>query len=151
MNDSHQITRLLFTYAERLDAGDLAGVAGLFERSTYRTAETDYVLTGSDEVLVAQTAVVRLYDGVPRTHHNITNVDIDIADDGSSATSRCYFTVIQAVPDQAMQIIAIGRYHDTFEQIDGVWRFTDRLIHLDHMGDMSKHLRLDGLDGLDLA
>ncbi len=146
MNDSHQITRLLFTYAERIDAGDLAGVAALFERSTYRTAETDYVLTGSDEVLVAQTAVVRLYDGVPRTHHNITNVDIDIADDDSSATSRCYFTVIQAVPDQAMQIIAIGRYHDTFEQIDGVWRFTDRLIHLDHMGDMSKHLRLDGLD-----
>lgn len=148
MTDSQQITRLLLAYAEHLDAGDFASVGALFDHATYRTAGTDYALTGATEVRSTQEAVVRLYDGVPRTHHNITNITVDADTDegGESATSRCYFTVIQAIPDDEIRIIAIGRYHDTFEKVDGVWRFSERIIHLDHMADMSAHLRLDGID-----
>ena len=145
-DDAEAITALLLRYADRLDAGDLAGVGALFGHSTYRTSGTDYVLTGAAEVAGAQQAMVRLYDGVPRTHHNITNISIDVAEDRRTATSRCYFTVMQAVPDEDICIIAFGRYEDTLERVADEWRFTDRLIHLDQMADMSKHLRLDGID-----
>ena len=44
-------------------------------------------------------------------------------------------------------VILAGRYHDTFERFDDRWCFTDRLIHLDLVGDLSTHLHLDRLGG----
>jgi hypothetical protein len=38
-------------------------------------------------------------------------------------------------------VIIAGRYHDAFATIDGEWRFTDRLIFSDLVGDLSHHLR----------
>ena len=35
------IARLLFTYADRLDAGDLAGMSALFEHATFRSVGAD--------------------------------------------------------------------------------------------------------------
>jgi uncharacterized protein (TIGR02246 family) len=134
---------LLHAYAEAIDAGDLEGVARLFEHATYRTEGVGQVLEGADAVLAAQRAVVRLYDGSPRTHHVITNVRVHPDDDGRTARSRSYFAVVFAAPDEEPRIILTGRYHDELELADGSWRFRDRLIHLDQIGDLSGHLHLD--------
>jgi hypothetical protein len=40
-----------------------------------------------------------------------------------------------------VQPVIAGRYHDTFVQSGGSWRFTDRLIFSDLIGDLSRHLR----------
>ncbi len=58
-----------------------------------------------------------------------------------SRPARCYFTVLQAVPGLPLQPILAGQYHDEFEQVDGDWRFTDRLILPDLLGDLSRHMR----------
>ena len=84
---------------------------------------------------------VILYDGVPNTKHVISNVTIEIADDRASASARSYFTVLQGRPDFALQPIIAGRYHDRFERADGEWRFADRQIIPDLIGDLSHHLR----------
>jgi 3-phenylpropionate/cinnamic acid dioxygenase small subunit len=139
-SDDQAITTLLHTYAERLDAGDLDGVAALFADATWRTPERPEPLRGMAAVRRAYDGVL-LYDGVPATRHVITNVVIDVAANRATATARSYFTVLQARPDLPLQPIICGRYHDAFVRDDAGWRFADRLILPDLVGDLRRHLR----------
>jgi len=58
------------------------------------------------------------------------------------------------VPDQPsshraienLQPIVSGRYHDRFERRDGQWRFVQRHVRTDLLGDVSRHLRDSGDD-----
>ena len=77
------IARLVFGYAERLDAGDLAGMAALFDGAHLRTASGDGVtFTGAAEVLAAFDGSVQRFEaGTPSTKHVTTNLIVD-ADDG---------------------------------------------------------------------
>jgi ketosteroid isomerase-like protein len=137
-DDRAAITALVMGYAERIDAGDLAGVAAYFADATYRSAQGgDY--RGAAAVREVLQRLVILYDGVPRTRHVTTNLVIELA--GDAATARSYFTVLQAAPGAPLQPIVAGRYHDCFVRADGVWRFADRLIFMDLIGDLSRHLR----------
>jgi 3-phenylpropionate/cinnamic acid dioxygenase small subunit len=139
VDDADAIQSLIHSYAELLDAGDLDGVAALFEHATWRSSSRTDVLRGAQQVREAYHGVI-LYDGVPRTRHVISNVTV-VCDDAPVATARCYFTVLQAVPGLALQPILAGQYHDEFERVDGQWRFTDRVILPDLIGDLSHHMR----------
>jgi 3-phenylpropionate/cinnamic acid dioxygenase small subunit len=135
--DAEDIRGLVHAYAELLDEGNLDGVAALFEHATWRPAGREFVATGAAEARKMYDPVI-LYDGTPRTKHVISNVTIEI--DGHRARARSYFTVMQAVPGFALQPILCGRYHDEFEKVGGEWRFTDRLISPDLVGDLSHHM-----------
>ena len=141
MNARDAIERLVFDYAWRLDAGDFDGVAALFTHATYGRAGGPS-RHGADAVRATLQRLVRLADdGTPRTKHVITNLMIDVEEDGIHAGARSYFTVLQATTSLPLQVIASGRYQDRFECADGIWRFTARGIHLDATGDMRQHLR----------
>ncbi|MFI9306928.1 nuclear transport factor 2 family protein [Streptomyces triculaminicus] len=49
--------------------------------------------------------------------------------------------MLQALPDLPPQPIAGGRYHDRFERHDGQWRFVERRVRINLVGDVSRHLR----------
>src|SRR5436305_10103970 len=85
-------------------------------------------------------------DGTPRTKHVTTNIAIEIDEAAGTAVSRSYFTALQALPDLTLQPIVSGRYHDRFERRDGQWRFVQRHVRTDLLGDMSRHLRGSGDD-----
>jgi len=142
MTSAHDaISALIFTYAERLDAGDLPGVAALFEAATYGSAQGERRV-GSAAVLAALSRKVQLHaDGTPRTKHVTTNLIIEVDETGAAASARSYFTVLQARPELPLQVIIAGRYHDRFARIDGTWAFTDRLIFVDLVGDLRFHLK----------
>jgi 3-phenylpropionate/cinnamic acid dioxygenase small subunit len=140
------IAKLVYGYAERVDSGDFRGVADLFTHATYRAAAGDDVVTydGADAVLETFTTMVMLHeDGTPGTKHVTTNLVIDV--DDNTATARSYFSVLQARPDLPLQVIIAGRYHDRFECVDREWRFADRLIYSDLVGDLSHHLKINPL------
>jgi hypothetical protein len=86
-------------------------------------------------------------DGTLRTRHLATNAMIDIDEAADRATARSYFVVLQATDRLPFQPIAGGRYEDRFERVDGEWRFAERLIHVDQIGDMSQHLSFDLTQG----
>jgi len=134
------IVALVHVYAERLDAGDLEGVARLFAAATYG-AKGGPVREGSDAVLGALRAAVVLHDGLPRTKHVITNVTVDLDEAAGTAIARSYFTVLQATSTLPLQPILAGSYHDRFRRLGDEWRFADRRIHIDLVGDVSQHLR----------
>lgn len=139
MHDNEQIRALIHRYAERLDDGDLDGVAALFARATFRSARTGEVRRGVDQVRKAYEDVI-LYDGVPSTQHVISNVTI-VCDGTTVATARSSFTVFQSRPDFPLQPILAGRYDDEFQHVDGAWWFTDRLVCANLVGDLSRHMR----------
>jgi ketosteroid isomerase-like protein len=139
MSDRAEITALVHAYARQLDAGDLDGVAALFEDATWRSESTGEVHRGSEEVRAVYERV-RLYNGSPRTKHVISNLSIDMEPAEGRAVAECCFTVLQGVDaGDPIQIILSGRYVDRFERIAGVWRFADRLFVVDLTGDLTRH------------
>ena len=81
MSDSaREIENLVYTYAERLDAGDLDGVAALFAHGRIAGMEDgppETVFTGIAGVRQMYEMATRLYeDGTPKTKHLTSNVRI---------------------------------------------------------------------------
>jgi hypothetical protein len=137
------VARLVFGYAERLDAGDLRGMAELFASGTLRTTGPDGItaFTGTDEVFGAfDGSVQRFEDGTPATKHVTTNLIVDPGPTGDTASARSYFTVVQARPTLPLQVIIAGSYRDEFVLEDAGWRFADRLIRIELIGDLHAHL-----------
>ncbi len=146
MDDSQEIANLVYSYAERLDSGDFAGVAELFSDATFRAVVGDEldVHRGSRDVQRVLDRLVATYeDGTPKTKHVTTNLIIEVVTSraGAYATCRSYFSVLQGMKGFPLQVVIAGRYHDAFEKVERGWRFTDRLVLSDIMGDLSRHLK----------
>ncbi len=139
------ITKLIYTYAERIDAGDFAGVADVFAQTTLTFEGFGDAVSGREAVEALYGRTTRRYeDGTPRTKHVMTNVMVDVAEDGESAASRSYFTVLQAVPGEfALQPVIAGRYRHTYTRIDGRWEVATMHIIIDLVGDLGHHMLLD--------
>ena len=139
------ITKLVYTYAERIDAGDFAGVAEVFAHATLTFEGFGDAVSGAPAVQALYERTTRRYeDGTPRTKHVMTNVMVDVDDDGLTARSRSYFTVLQAVPGAlALQPVIAGRYRHTYTCRDGQWEFASMHIIIDLVGDLGHHMLID--------
>ncbi len=141
---AREIENLLHRYAERMDAGDLEGVADLFEHGAIKPtpdAPLEQSIVGRERVLALYQSSARLYeDGLPHTKHVTTNSIIEVDEAAGTATARSYYTVFQQVDDFPLQPIIAGRYHDCFRRIEGRWWFEARVMHVDLKGDLSRHL-----------
>lgn len=85
-------------------------------------------------------------DGTPRTTHVTTNVAVEVDEEAGTAVSRSYFTALQALPDLALRPIVSGRYQDHFERGDGQWRFVERRVATDLVGNVTRDLRHSAAD-----
>lgn len=144
-DDAREIENLLYTYAERIDAGDLDGVAALFEHGRIAGMENgppETVFEGTTRVRQMYDMATRLYDdGTPKTKHLTSNVQIYVDENAGTARGSAYYCVTQATPDLPLQVIVTGHYRDTFHRIDGVWWFDTRTMYVDQVGDTSHHLK----------
>lgn len=142
MDDCREIENLIYNYAERIDDGDLQGVAELFRDAEIVSVIHDVRRAGFDEVLKMYQLSCRLYEktGTPLTKHLTTNVIIELDDNGKEAHARSYYTVIQATDSLPLQPIISGRYGDFFLKVDNRWRFSRREMIVDLIGDCSAHL-----------
>ncbi|MCY1414205.1 hypothetical protein D3C76_669410 [compost metagenome] len=140
-NSVTEITNLLYRYAELLDGGDLEGVAELFRHAQIKL-QAGHERVGATELLRIFREQVKIYPcGTPRTKHLVTNPMIEVDEESHRATARSYYTVLQGTDGLQLQPIATGRYHDAFERIDGIWRFSFRdYSMLDMVGNLSCHL-----------
>jgi hypothetical protein len=135
-----QISALLAAYSDRIDSGDLEGLADLLAHASFGAGEGPLV-EGRDKILKLYRGTVRIYDdGTPRTRHLVTNLVVDVDPGGATASARSYWTVLQATPEMALCPILSGRYRDRFSISDGSWWFTERRIITDLVGDVSHHM-----------
>jgi 3-phenylpropionate/cinnamic acid dioxygenase small subunit len=139
-DNAREIENLVYAYAERIDAGDLAGVAELFRDGRIQAAP-GIVFEGADAVRGLYEGATRLYDdGTPRTRHVTTNVAVEVDDDAGTGTARSYYTVFQQTDDLPLQPIIAGHYHDSFHVVGGRWAFDTREMFVDLTGDLGHHL-----------
>lgn len=143
-DSAREIESLLYVYAERIDAGDLDGLAELFSHGRIRAgpdAPDEATFEGRDRVRGMYEAATRLYEnGTPLTRHLTTNAIIEVDDEAGTGSARSSYTVFQRTESLALQPIIVGRYHDTFRRIDGRWWFDTRVMLVDLPGDLSQHL-----------
>ena len=134
-----EINSLLNQYSLTLDTGQIEQCAELFSHAEFEI-EGVATVQGKEGVQALFSGIILYEDGTPRTKHLISNVDIRIADDGVSASSSSYLTVMQRVGDAPLRPIFSGIYSDKFAWIEGEWVFTSRVISQPLIGDMNLHL-----------
>jgi 3-phenylpropionate/cinnamic acid dioxygenase small subunit len=134
------VENLIARYAELVDAGDFAELGVLLADATFIGSGEPVSGRDAIETMFRDTLIVYA-DGTPRTQHVVTNVVVEADEQAGTAVARSYVTVLQALPELPLQIIAGGRYHDRFERRDGRWRFVERRVRIDLTGDVSRHLR----------
>jgi hypothetical protein len=94
---------------------------------------------GKDRVLAWLREHVRLYDGIPRTHHVVSNVSIVAEGDLASASS--YLTVLQSLPGQdRIAVVTLVAYEDAFERSGEGWVWTERRRVRRLAGELSAHI-----------
>lgn len=142
MDDSRLIENLIYTYAERIDAGDLEGVAELFRDGKIVSPEHGTAFSGYDEVLGLYQASCRIHEPsrTPLTRHLTSNVIVNVDASGQHAAARACYTVFQATDTLPLQPIISGRYHDSFNKADSGWQFETREMYVDLLGNCSQHL-----------
>jgi ketosteroid isomerase-like protein len=148
------ISKLIYGYAKALDGGDLPTVGAFFEHATIRSdAEQDVVGAKAAEEMFRSFTAFFDTEGrpasadapgsTPHTRHMTTNLMIDVADDGRTASCHSYVVVFMSLPDFPLQPIVRGAYQDRFECIDGGWHFSERRMQMDDVGDVSRHLKIN--------
>ncbi|MGO1053294.1 nuclear transport factor 2 family protein [Crossiella sp. CA198] len=146
ISSERAIEHLMLRYAEQVDAGEFDQVGALFADGSFRDGSE---ARGAAAVTAKFREMLVVYpDGTPRTKHVTTNIVIEVDEEAGTATARAYFTVLQATPELPLQIIAAGRYRDTFQRLDGRWRFASRHAQADLSGELRHHLSPRVLAGI---
>ena len=140
------IKALMYTYAECVDLARFDELGELFSHGVLTStsaADPDDGMSG-DDVAAFYAATNKVHgDGTLRTRHVSSNVIVEVAEGGQTATARSYFAVHQGTDALPLQPIVSGRYEDDFALVDGQWRFARRLVIVDQIGDMREHLTFD--------
>jgi hypothetical protein len=136
--DEREIENLLYLYAERLDLGDIDGMALLFEHGELLGPDGKVQGNSAGAIATLYRQFVKLYpDGTPRTHHVTSNAMVIVV--GEHARCRSYFTVFQATDELPLQPIIAGRYEDEFRKSAGKWHFFRRKMLPRLTGNMTQH------------
>jgi hypothetical protein len=146
VTDHDELRELSYRYTFALDDGDFAAVARILEHAVLRPDMPGV----AGEPVSGRAALEEFYHsqvvvdsrGRPMTRHLITNQVIELADDRLTATSRSYFTVLQRPAGEPYQIVVGGQYHDTFDRVDGRWRFSSKRIQVEHLNAIEHHFRI---------
>jgi 3-phenylpropionate/cinnamic acid dioxygenase small subunit len=136
--DKLAVTELLYRYAELIDAGDFDGVGTLVGRGSFMG------VSGAERIAKLFATTTRRFPehgSTPRTRHLVLNPIVDV--DGDGATARSTFCVVQQTETVALQPIVVGRYADTFARGPQGWHFTERMVDVQMIGDVSDHLLID--------
>lgn len=143
-DDYFQIQKLLFSYPYALDRGDFDAVGSLFRHADVYNGGTLMSSKDPEKVAASFRDWVITYDGSPRTRHLLANVIIEPEGD-DRATVRSCVIVFQQTDALPLQPVIGGDYLDTVHKIDGEWRFVERHMGNDLVGNLSAHGRAIGI------
>ena len=140
-DDYFAIQNLLFRYCDLLDRGDLDGMAQLFANASFYVPAEPVAIRSAARIAELYRQYTRIYPdtGTPKTRHVTTNVVIE-PDGEHAARAQSYVIVFQATDSLRLQPVIGGRNYDRFERVAGRWRFSERRIESDLLGDLSQHM-----------
>ena len=133
--DKLEITELLYRYAELIDAGDFDGVGKLLGHGNFMG------VAGAEAIAALFAETTRRFPdhgNTPRTRHLVLNPIVEV----DTAHARSTFCVVQQTETVPLQPIVVGRYADTFARDDAGWYFTERVVDVQMVGNVSDHLNI---------
>jgi hypothetical protein len=116
------IENLLYEYAARANELDAAGIGELLSEATLRS--TAGVQVSGGEAIAAHLG--GLFETAQKSRHMMSNIQIDLADDGLSASTVCLYN--KWVIEDRPRLDAAGRYESSFVVEKGQWRFASHLV-----------------------
>lgn len=122
-----ELTDLYARYTHAFDEGDADAVATLFTR------EGEFIRRGAAPVRGRDALAAMVRAAAARgagTRHLVTGVLVRPAPAGATgptAHGTAYVQVV-AVGDDALRLVALGRYEDEFAVEDGAWRIRSRVF-----------------------
>ncbi|MFO7926130.1 MAG: nuclear transport factor 2 family protein [Halobacteriota archaeon] len=119
LEDRHEIERLKYEYARRIDDDEFDGVVELFAPDAIYALEGWGTHEGREEI--AAFVETTLADAFEYTAHVMHHPMIDL--DGDTARGEWYLEIHYALADGAAGWRQ-GRYFDEYERVDGEWRFS---------------------------
>lgn len=123
------IQAVLVNYALGVDRRDWALVASCFAPDA--RADYGYVARGPASQIIA--TLERIMPQFETTLHTLSNFSIEL--EGDHATSMTYCLAHHRLPpteEAPRQLLVVGvRYEDRLAAVDGRWRITDRIVHMD--------------------
>jgi hypothetical protein len=124
------IHRSLLSYTRGIDRLDPALVSAAFHPGA------DLIDYGANPLTIEQFvehAMKSLESRFVATQHRISNVNVEVADDGRSARVETYVLAFHVQPDGDQQLLHTfnGRYIDQFELRDNAWRISKRVLRSD--------------------
>ena len=141
VEDYFAIQNLLFSYPATLDKGDFDGVGELFKHA--RVISGGQIMADRNAADMANSFknwVITSPEGTPRTRHFICNVQITPLSE-HRAQICSYVMVFQQTDTLPLQPVIGGDYKDTVEKVDGQWRFIERIMGNDLIGNLIDHGR----------
>jgi 3-phenylpropionate/cinnamic acid dioxygenase small subunit len=134
--DEEAIRGVLLEYGRSFDERRLQDYANLFaENGTWGSG--DNPVRGPAGVLKMITDTTAMIPTAPgaRNFHVMTNMVVDVADDGKTATAWSRYTFYMPAGDGTKpEAFVSGVYDDTLAKIDGTWKFMSRKLTADVAG-----------------
>jgi hypothetical protein len=127
-----EIADTIYQYAWGYDDDDMELLAGAFaEGATLNHALDGSSLNGPEEIrdwMDEKREVFRSHGEQPR--HMIANIVVE-QDSDTTASSRCYMTMMVTRSDGSVYAHHAGRYLDRYVRVGDRWLFSERLIRVD--------------------
>ncbi|RBQ06730.1 nuclear transport factor 2 family protein [Pedobacter miscanthi] len=125
ISDERAIENLMVAYAFANDDADIARLGELFKDATFWIDQMS--AKGKEEISAVATSMIQvLENGRSATTHEITNIIIEIAQDGLSASAQAYWTLYKTVSGEPRTAVMSGRYSDKFTFGKDNWHFLER-------------------------
>jgi 3-phenylpropionate/cinnamic acid dioxygenase small subunit len=123
----HDIAEVLVAYATGIDRRDWQRFRSCFTADVI----ADYGDVGSWQGVDAITDfMTQVHAGMGHTLHRLSNIAIEVADDGATAFARSYVDNENLVPDGATGIHTTGFYDDELVKTVAGWKISQRRFTL---------------------
>jgi hypothetical protein len=140
LSDERAVAAIVVGIADAFDCHDERMLGELVRHARWDVEPAKAVFVGTHGAEALENRFVKRHGGLPSTQHDVTNVLVELDEDGVHATARSEFAVLQAVDGFPLQFILAGHYDDTFHLRNGRWCLQERIEHWDLVGDLSRHV-----------
>jgi ketosteroid isomerase-like protein len=125
LKDRHEIEQAYYLYCEAIDTKQLDRLVGVFSEDTvgdYRAVPGKLLIGSRDDLLKNMWNNLGPGSFCGRTHHNVTNLRLEV--DGDTAESWAhYYAVHEGALDYEGELYVMwGEYHDQWVRTDEGWR-----------------------------
>ncbi|MGE0388293.1 MAG: nuclear transport factor 2 family protein [Gammaproteobacteria bacterium] len=138
MHDEQHISNLLHAYVEAVDQRDFEALGDLFQRASFQFVMPGQapgrILRGKDDIQRFHRKILGPIEDGTVGRHIISNLIVEVADNGETATSRCYSCGLRFRKGSPPVVVGVARYFGQYRKLDGAWHLAGIVNQLDLLG-----------------